>query len=146
MKITAYSDNDGSTSRVVVTGVIGDYGKAVRTNTPGSSGEYNELDLKLARGSFGLNIASLERELVAAISGHFPTNRATCSGEVDVSGEAAIDSGSGTGAYRGLTGSLALTITINEVESPPSCPATDTTPFLAQTVFISGSGKVLPPS
>jgi hypothetical protein len=143
VRITGYSDNDGPTSRVVVTGVIGDFGKAVRTNSSGSSdAEYNELVLKLTHGSFGLNIASLESDLDAAISGRFPTNAATCSGEVVVSGEAAIDDGSGTGAYEGLSGTLQLTITINEVESPPHCPKTDTSPFLAQTVFISGSGMV----
>jgi hypothetical protein len=143
VRITGYSDNDGPTSRVVVTGVIADFGKAVRTHSQGSSdAEYNELDLKLTRGSFGLDIASLESDLGAAISGHFPTNVTTCSGEVDVSGGAAIDSGSGTGAYKGLSGTLMLTITINEVESPPHCPATDTSPFLAQTVFITGSGTV----
>jgi hypothetical protein len=143
VRVTGYSDNDGPTSSVVVTGVIGDFGKAVRTNSPGSSAaEYNELDLHLARGTFGLNIAHLESELGAAISGHFPTNSMTCSGEVVVSGGAAIDSGSGTGAYKGLSGTLQLSITINEVESPPHCPNTDTSPFLAQTVFISGSGKV----
>jgi hypothetical protein len=147
VRITGYSDNDGPTSRVVVTGVVGDFGKAVRTTSPGSSGaEFNELVLKLTRGSFGLNIASLESELAAAISGHFPTNTTTCSGEVAVTGKAAIDSGSGTGAYKGLSGDLTLTITINEVESPPHCPATDTSPFLAQSVFISGSGTVSLPS
>jgi hypothetical protein len=143
VRITGYSDNDGPTSSVVVTGVIGDFGRAVRTDAPGSSdAEYNELDLQLTRGSFGLNIVHLESELDAAISGHFPTNAMTCSGEIVVSSGAAIDSGSGTGAYKGLSGTLALTITINEVESPPHCPNTDTSPFLAQTVFISGSGKV----
>jgi hypothetical protein len=141
VRITGYSDNDGPTSSVVVTGVIGDFGRAVRTDAPGSSdAEYNELDLQLTRGSFGLNIVHLESELDAAISGHFPTNAMTCSGEIVVSSGAAIDSGSGTGAYKGLSGTLALTIT--EVESPPRCPNADTSPFLAQTVFISGSGKV----
>jgi hypothetical protein len=142
VRITGYSNNDGPTSRVVVTGVIGDFGKAVRTNSPGSTGEYNELVVKLTRGSFGLNIAGVESDLAAAISGHFPTNATTCSGEVAVSGGAAIEAGSGTGAYKGLSGTLTLTITINEVQSPPNCPATDTSPYLAQSVFITGSGKV----
>jgi len=142
VRITGYSDNDGPTSRVVVTGVIGDFGKAVRTNSPGSTGEYNELVVKLTRGSFGLNIGSIESDLATAISGHFPTNATTCSGEVAVTRGAAVDPGSGTGAYKGLSGNFALTITINEVQSPPNCPATDTSPYLAQSVFITGSGKV----
>jgi hypothetical protein len=141
VRITGYSDNDGPTSRIVMTGVIGDFGKAVRTASQGSS-EYNELELRLTRGTFALNIASIERDLATAISGHFPTDAATCSGEVVVSSGASIDSGSGTGAYKGLSGTFMLTITINEVETPPHCPTTDTSPFLAQTVFFSGSGTV----
>jgi hypothetical protein len=136
VRVTGYSDNDGPTSRIVVTGAIGDFGKAVRTSSD------NELDLHLTRGSFGLNIASLEGDLASAISGHFPTNATTCSGEVTVSGGAAIDTGSGTGSYKGLRGTLRLTITINEVETPPHCPKTDTSPFLDQAVFITGSGMV----
>jgi hypothetical protein len=146
VRITGYSNNDGPTSRVVVTGVIGDFGKAVRTASGSSNATYNELDLRLTRGSFGLNIAGIESNLLAAITGHFPTNATTCSGEVSVSGRATVDSGSGTGAYKGLSGNVTLSITINEVESPPHCPKTDTSPFLAQTVFISGSGKVSFPS
>jgi hypothetical protein len=140
--ITGYSDNDGPTSRVVVTGVIGDFGKAFRTSQGSSNAQDNELDLRLTRGSFGLNVAGIESNLLAAITGHFPSNATTCSGEVSVSGTAAVDSGSGTGAYKGLRGNVTLTITINEVETPPQCPKTDTSPYLAQTVFISGSGKV----
>jgi hypothetical protein len=136
VRVTGYSDNDGPTSRVIVTGVIGDYGKALRTNSD------KELDLQLTHGSFGLNIATLESDLDSAIEGHFPTNTTTCSGEVSVSGGAAVDSGSGTGAYKGLSGTFTLTITINEVEAPPRCPKTDTSPFLAQSVFITGSGTV----
>lgn len=136
VRITAYSDNDGPTSRVIVTGVIGDFGKALRTNSD------KELDLQLTHGSFALNIATLESDLASAIEGHFPTNTKTCSGETSVFGGAAIDSGSGTGAYKGLSGTITLTITINEVEAPPRCPKTDTSPFLAQSVFITGSGTV----
>jgi hypothetical protein len=134
--VTGYSDNDGPTSRVVVSGVIGDFGEALR------NGSDSELDLRLTRGSFTLGITGLESEIAKAISGHFPPNATTGSGEVTVSGASAIDSGSGTGAYKGLSGTLTLTITINEVESPPRCPTTDTAPFLAQTVFITGSGTV----
>jgi hypothetical protein len=136
VRVTGYSDNDGPTSTVIVTGAIGDFGKAVRIHSN------QELDLQLTRGSFGLNIAALESDLGSAIEGHFPTNTATCSGEVSVSGGAAILTGSGTDAYQGLSGTLTMTITINEVETPPRCPKTDTSPFLAQSVFISGSGTV----
>jgi hypothetical protein len=59
-----------------------------------------------------------------------------------VAGATPVVSGAGTGAYKGLQGSLHMTITINEVEDWPTCPKTDTSPFLAQSVFITGSGTV----
>lgn len=132
--ITGCSDNDGPTSKVVVTGVIGDFGKAVAlTHTKSST---------CNSGSLELNIATLESDLGSAIEGHVPTNITTCSGEVTVSGGAEIDSSTETGANEGLSGTINLTITINEVEVPPRCPKTDTSPFLAQSVVITGSGTV----
>ena len=41
-----------------------------------------------------------------------------------------------------IKGSFSTTITINEVEDWPACPDTDTSPFLAQTVFLMGTGVV----
>jgi len=141
--LTAYSDNDGPKYTVVLTGAIGDYGDAVRARAIGTSNkEYNLLEVTVTRGSFQLGIAKLESKLVRAIYGHFPTNTATCSGIVTASDAAPVVKGSGTGAYKGLRGTFDVNITINEVESWPSCPKTDTSPFLAQTVFLSGTGQV----
>jgi hypothetical protein len=143
---TAYSDNDGSKSTAVLTGAIGDFGEAIRTSSGGSTDkEYDELQLSLTHGSFRLDIANLEGRLSHAIYGRFPTYAATCSGEVTVSGATPVRVGSGTGAYKGIRGEFSLTITINEVEKPPTCPKTDTSPYLAQSVFISGSGRVTLP-
>jgi hypothetical protein len=140
VNLSDYSDNDGPTSSVVLSGAIGDYGRAVRIssgNTPDG-----ELKLIMSRGSFGLDIASVETKLIKAIGTDFPTNSSTCSGLETVTGTAPIMTDSGTGSYKGLSGTLHVTISINEVESWPVCPQTDTSPFLAQTVFISGSGHV----
>ncbi|MGH3733804.1 MAG: hypothetical protein ACRDVC_10630 [Acidimicrobiales bacterium] len=142
VNISGYSDGDGLKSVVILTGVIGDFGTAVRASTEKSSLQYNELELTLKRGSFTLDIAGIERDLAKSIVGKFPTNSTTCSGEVTVSGPASIDAGSGAGAYRGISGTFYLTIAINEVESPPACPRTDTAPFLAQSVFTTGLGTV----
>jgi hypothetical protein len=143
VNLTAYSNNDGPKSVVVLSGVIGDYGEAVRTSTGSSSNdEDDELDVVLTRGSFRLDITRVEGKLRGAIFGAFPTNSSTCSGQVMVAGTAPIVLGSGTGAYKGLNGTFKMNITINEVEKWPSCPKTDTSPFLAQTVFLSGSGSV----
>ena len=50
--------------------------------------------------------------------------------------------GSGTGAYKGISGDFKTTVTINEVDSWPKCPRNDTTPVLSQSLFITGSGAV----
>jgi hypothetical protein len=144
VNFSAYSDNDGPTSTLVLTGVIGDYGHAVRMTTSGSKTQDNELQLTMSEGSFRLDIAGIEGELVRAVSTDFPTNGTTCSGLEVVTGNAPIVSGSGTRAYEGLQGTFRLTISINEVEKWPACPKDDTSPYLAQTVFISGSGSVSP--
>jgi hypothetical protein len=143
VQLTGYSDNDGPKFSVTLTGVVGDYGTAVRTHVSGSSGgEYNLLQVSVTRGSFGLGIAGLESKLIRAIYGNFPTNTSTCSGLVSVSAPVPVVANSGTGAYKGLRGTFHVNITINEVESWPSCPTTDTSPFLAQSVVISGTGTV----
>lgn len=141
--MTLYSNIDGPRFSAVLTGAIGDFGKAVRTSSSGSADEeYNQLDVSVTRGAFRLDIAGVEGKLDASILGAFPTNTATCSGEIVVAGIAPIVSGSGTGAYKGIHGTFNMTITINEVERPPVCPKTDTSPFLAQSVFITASGVV----
>lgn len=142
VNLTAYSDNDGPTSSLVLTGVIGDYGHAMRTTTSGSKAQDDELQLTMSRGSFRLDIAGIEGKLLAAFSSDFPTNGTTCSGLEVAAGKAPIVSGSGTRAYIGLHGTFHLVISINEVEKWPSCPKDDTSPYLAQTVYISGSGWV----
>lgn len=143
VKLTAYSSTDGPKSVVILTGAIGDYGEAVRNTSIGSGAkEFNQLKLELVRGTFQLDITRMEHKLLGAIDGHFPTNASTCSGEVVVTATTPIVAGSGTGDYKGIAGSLTLTVTINEVELPPTCPKTDTDPYLAQSTFIAGSGIV----
>lgn len=140
---TGYSDNDGPKSTALVTGVIGDFGDAERTYSSGRTHkEYSQLLVTLTHGSFRLSIVAIERKLDAAIFGHFPTNTSTCSGVMTVAAKTPIVPASGTNAYKGISGTLSMTVTINEVAEAPNCPKTDTSPFLAQTVFFTGSGKV----
>ena len=142
VNLSAYSDNDGPTSSLVLSGVIGDYGHAVRMTASGSKTQDDELQLTMSRGSFRLDIAGIERQLLTSFGSDFPTNETTCSGLEVANGMAPIVSGSGTRAYEGLHGSFYLVISINEVEKWPLCPKDDTSPYLAQTVYISGSGSV----
>jgi hypothetical protein len=137
VQITGYSNNDGPESTVILTGAIGDVGVAVRTYANGKiERNYNQLDLTVTHGSFRLSIAGLENDLVSAFRS-FPSNTSTCSGMVTVTGMTPIVAGSGTGAYKGISGTFKTTITIHEVDSWPKC-----TGFLAEEIFTAGSGTV----
>jgi hypothetical protein len=136
-----YEDNDGPISTAVLTGAIGDYGKAVSVNADGTVNpeHTSELEFTLSRGSFRLDIAALDRQFVAAFS-RFPTDVATCSGVIAVTRRAPVVTGSGTGAYRGITGTFDVTITIAEVDAKLHCNGSS--PFLGQQVVMSGTGVV----
>jgi hypothetical protein len=141
VEITAYSSNDGPSSTAVVTGAIADFGTAVRTSANGAGAQqYNRLDLKVSRGSFALDITALEERLVTAFA-LFPTNLKTCSGVEVVKASAPVATGSGTGAYKGISGSFDLVVTINEVDTWPTCPRTGQN-LLTESIFVTGSGTV----
>jgi hypothetical protein len=62
-RLTTYTDNDGTTETVTVTGAIGDFGKAVSVYPNGTvDPEHDsELSLQLSRGTFRLDIAALDK-------------------------------------------------------------------------------------
>lgn len=137
-----YTDNDGPDSSVILTGAIGDYGKAVSVNPDGSVNPEHDsqLRLDLAHGSFRLDIAALDQTFVAVMRTQFPTNTGTCSGSVSASHAAPIVAGSGTGAYQGISGQFDLTIKLDEVDATgSSCPGAA---LLSQMLITSGSGHV----
>ncbi|MGD0809256.1 MAG: hypothetical protein ABSA91_06055 [Acidimicrobiales bacterium] len=61
----------------------------------------------------------------------------TCSGIVTATGTTPIVDGSGTGAYKGISGNFNMTVTVHEVDSWPKGNA-----LLSQTIVTSGSGTV----
>lgn len=139
--LVAYSTNDGPTSRVVLTGAIGDYGTADSVHPDGTTDpDHNgQLELRLSKGSFRLDIAGLGSRLAQQFQ-NFPPDRVTCSGVVTASQQAPIVSGEGTGAYAHLSGSFRLTVRISEVDRPVHCGPSSA--FVAQAVVISGVGTV----
>jgi hypothetical protein len=141
---TDYSvDGDGPTSAVIVTGAVGDYGHGVFVYPDGKTDPEHtgELELRLRHGTFRLQAAALDRAIAAAF-GHWPGSPRTCSGHITVSATVPVLGGSGTGAYRGITGALAASATIDEVDRPgPGCQ-TATGAFLSQVIVITGTGTV----
>jgi hypothetical protein len=140
--IADYSANsDGPTSRVILTGAIGDFGTAVSVHANGAidPGHSSDLRLRLTHGSFRLAIADLGRNIARAFR-HWPGDARTCSGDLRVTAATPIIAGSGTGAYRGISGTFKVTATIDEVDMKPACDGTGK--FLAQLIIIAGSGTV----
>ena len=138
-----YTDNDGPDSSVILTGAIGDYGEAVSVNPDGSvNPEHNSrLELRLSHGSFRLDIAALDKAFVSAFAARFPANAGTCSGFVTASRPVPIVAGSGTGAYRGVSGQFDLTTAADEVD-PTSTKCDGSAPYLSQMLITAGFGDV----
>jgi hypothetical protein len=141
---TDYSvDSDGPASAVIVTGAVGDYGRGVFVHPDGSTdpGHTGELELRLSRGTFRLEAAALDHAITVAFR-HWPGSPRTCSGHITVSAAIPVVAGSGTGAYRGITGGFAASATVDEVDRPgPGCQ-TATGAFLDQVIVITGTGTV----
>ena len=121
--------------------MIGDYGPAASIYPDGKAdpAHNSELDLRLTHGSFRLSIAALDKAFVKAGS-HAPIYPKTCTDLISVTGTTPIVAGSGTGAYRGITGSFPVTLTLNEVEAKPCQPSPGA--FRAQLITVAGSGTI----
>jgi hypothetical protein len=146
--LAAWSVNsDGPRFQAILTGVVGDYGPAIAIRPDGAAGakQTSELRLKLSRGSFGLSIAKIDSELAQALR-NWRYDQATCSVHVTASGPAPVVAGSGTGAYRGIAGAFALTVTADEVDARrPGCNGhlvNGRPDYLAQLIVIAGTGAV----
>jgi hypothetical protein len=139
--LMVYSINsDGPDFRAIVTGAIGDYGPAVTVFPDGKvdPSHTHDLELKLTRGSFKLSLTGLDKKFVAVTSQE-PIYRRTCSDYMTASAPMPIVPGSGTGAYRGISGRFTVTITGDEVERSP-CPKAMA--FRWQALVVRGPGRV----
>jgi len=139
--LMVYSINsDGPDFRAIVTGAIGDYGPAVTVFPDGTvdPSHTHDLELKLTRGSFKLSITELDRKFIA-VTRQEPIYPRTCSDYLTASAPMTIVPGSGTGAYRGISGWFTVTITGDEVERSP-CPTARA--FRWQALVLRGPGTV----
>lgn len=135
-------NSDGPDFQAILTGGVGDYGPGVTVHPDGSvdPDHTSELELKLSRGSFRVSIAALDAAFGKAV-GQWPYDKQTCSIHGAVTGTAPVVAGSGTGAYRGVTGGFTLTISLDEdYIKGPAC--NETTGFKAQLITMTGTGSV----
>jgi hypothetical protein len=137
-----YSINsDGPDWRAIVTGTkIGDYGPAQTVYRDGKADptHSHEMELKLTRGSFQISITAIHRKFVENAT-HQPIYPATCSDLNSFTATEPIVPGSGTGSYRGISGSFTITVTGDEVNPRPCHPVTG---FLWQVIVLAGRGTV----
>lgn len=91
----------GSVGTVVVTGAISDYGMDNQGVADG--GAVNEI--ALSKGSFEINVSAAQAKV------NFPVDPNKCSFSGTITAPLPIVPGSGTGAYRGITGTLEASVT-----------------------------------
>jgi len=141
VKLWAATEN-GNSVPVVLTGAIGDYGHVLSVNSAGKiDANGNFAKLILTKGTIILNSTTANAEQQTAR----PTdaNAATCSGSVVTTAPNPIVRG--TGAYAGVTGSIAITETFAFVgpftKSGKCDAASGHTPAGMFTVIV-GAGNV----
>jgi hypothetical protein len=119
-----------------------DYGPAVAVYPNGNvDPQHNsEMELKLQDGAFRLNIAGIEKTFFAHVERQ-PAYSATCSHFQSFASTVPIVAGSGTGAYRSITGSFEMNVTADEVQSKPCTPPISKPP-LWEVIVLAGSGTV----
>jgi hypothetical protein len=139
--ITVYSVNsDAPVFSTVVSGpTFGDHGAAdeVPSGSTVPTKHAGELLMKLSNGTFRLNIADIGAKFTKGLDN--ATIASTCSDYVSVSGDVPVVPGSGTGVYRGLAGTLAGTLTVNELHPRPCLP---NSLLFRQLIWINLAGTV----
>jgi hypothetical protein len=129
-------NSDGLSSRAILTGAVGDYG------TGQSTPDRSQTLLTLSQGTFKLSTGKIDSDFVHHVT-HWPFDAATCSIHGSLSDPVPVIPGSGTGSYRGISGTFTMTITLYEDwDRKPRC--NETTPFRAQLITIEGTGPIHP--
>jgi hypothetical protein len=141
VQVYEYADSDGAGASVILTGAIGDFGAAVSVYPDGAIDPQHDsqVNLALTKGSFRIGVAALDKKIVSGFS-HFRPDPRTCSGVVRATATTPVVPGSGTGAYRRISGSFLLTVTIAEIVPKSRCDGTGA--LLGQAVITTGSGRV----
>jgi hypothetical protein len=135
---------------VLLTGAIADAGSSQSIDANGTVDPNNATDVNVAlvHGSFRLNTQALNKTINKAFN-NLRLNASTCSGYIAASGPATIVSGSGTGAYKGISGSISLNFTYAFIDSKNAsgkqkgqCNQSSNAPYLEVEQIVTGSGTV----
>lgn len=134
--LTDYTDNDSAQSTVVISGKIGDFGRAERSSARSKS----IMTLYLSHGTFQLDVTNLSKHFTAAV-GKVAFNQETCSGNLSVTSPVPIVAGSGTATYAGIKGSFDLTMSLDEVV-PQQQHCSASSKMVSQVIVSSGWGNI----
>jgi hypothetical protein len=128
------STSTGNTGHDVFTGAIGDWG----TDTQGTGKNSNIDKMVLRKGTFEVNLAKLQGKIHPVAQ-----DAADCS--LVLGGSAAITVSHGTGAYKGIKGSITVTLSdavVFKLTKAGKCSPSPTAPELSSVSSVTGSGKV----
>ena len=148
--IIAYGDGTGAGETDIFTGAIGDSGSGISVDANGTAdpGNGTEQQFMLVQGSFRVSTQALDKKIGSAFN-NFKPSTSTCSGTVTAAGKAPIVSGSGTGAYVGITGSFTVTFLyavilpkITSGKNKGQCNESNNAQSLGSAQIITGSGTV----
>jgi hypothetical protein len=140
-KIRVFVTNTSATkAKILITGAIGDYGTTVTQDANGKvdpNGAFQKVTLK--HGGFIVDATALNKKLNSSK----PTvNTTNCS--IVFSGTAQTTVEDGTGAYAGITGKVAITITFAGIapKTAKGCNLANNAPTFGQYQSITGIGSV----
>ena len=134
------STKSATKSKILVTGAIGDYGTTVSQDANGKvdpNGAFQKVTLQ--HGGFVVNATALNKKL-----NHLkPTiNKTNCS--IVFAGSARTTVGHGTGAYKGISGTVTITVTFAGIapKTAKGCNLAPNAPTRGGYQSITGTGSV----
>ena len=144
-----YGDGAGLGSTIILTGAVGDAGTTFDVDANGAVDPGGpQVELVLVQGSLRLSLKNLNKAIGAAY-GKLSLNTNTCSAVLSASAVLPIVSGSGTGNYTGVSGSVKATITEGLVlpkypsgKHKGQCNESNSSSSVNQGEIFSGSGTV----
>lgn len=148
--LIAYGDGAGAGEIDVLTGAIGDSGFGISVDANGTTdpAKGTEQNFSLVHGSFRVSTQAIDQKINTAFN-NFKPDPTTCSGMISVSGTAPIVSGSGTGAYVGISGTFTVTVTYAAIgpkltsgKNKGQCDNSNNAPSLGSAEIVTASGTV----
>jgi hypothetical protein len=138
-KIRVFVTNTSATKgKILITGAIADYGTTLSVDgngKPNPNGNFEKVTLK--QGGFTVDGTALNKKLDQSKPA---VNKTNCS--LSFSGTAPTTIGDGTGAYAGITGKIAITVTFAEIGPKTAKGCNFNGNGLAGYQAITGTGSV----